>query len=121
MRGAIKRMGGVPVRIDPNLGTAQGQGTERAASATNTAASSAASKPLQISNQDSADQANLSPDAQQLSNLSQALTSVPQIRQERVTPLAHSVQTGAYSAPNQQIAQSMMRDFRMTSSSSQAG
>jgi len=109
------------VRIDPNLGTSQGQATERAASASTSAASSAASKPLQISNQDSGDQANLSPDAQQLSNLSQALTSIPQIRQERVTPLAQSVQGGAYSVPNQQIAQSMLRDFRMTSSSSQAG
>jgi flagellar biosynthesis anti-sigma factor FlgM len=109
------------VRIDPNLGTSAGQGTERAATAGTSAASSAAAKPLQISNQDSADQANLSPDAQQLSNLSQALTSAPQIRQERVTPLTQSVQSGAYSVQNQQIAQSMLRDFRMTSSSGQLG
>ena len=109
------------MRIDPNLGTSAGQGTERAPSAGNSAASSATSKPLEISNQDSADQANLSPEAQQLSNLSQALTSVPQVRQERVTPLTQSVQSGAYAVPNQQIAQSMLRDFRMTSSSSQAG
>jgi flagellar biosynthesis anti-sigma factor FlgM len=85
----------------------------------NSAASSAASKPLQISNQDSGDQANLSSDAQQLSNLSQALNNVPQVRQERVAPLSKAVQTGAYAVQNQQIAHSMLRDFRMTSSSSQ--
>ncbi|MGH9685672.1 MAG: flagellar biosynthesis anti-sigma factor FlgM [Candidatus Acidiferrales bacterium] len=106
------------MRIGPNLGASQGQGTERATSPENTAASSSASKPLQISNQDSGDQANLSADAQQLSNLSHALNNVPQVRQERVAALSHAVQSGTYAAQNQQIAQSMLRDFRMTSSSS---
>jgi flagellar biosynthesis anti-sigma factor FlgM len=106
------------VRIDPNLGTSQGQGTQRAENAANSA-SSAAAKLLQISNQDSGDQANLSPAAQQLSNLSQALNSVPEVRQERVATLGRAVQSGTYAVQNQQIAQSMLRDFRMTSSSSQ--
>ena len=76
-------------------------------------------KPLQVSNQDSGDQAHLSPAAQQLSNLSQALSSVPVIRQERVATLTRAVQSGTYAVLNQQIAQAMLRDFRMTSSSSQ--
>lgn len=109
------------MRIDPNLGTSQGQGTERAANASTSHASSAASKPLQVSNQDSGDRANLSPDAQQLSNLSQALNSVPQIRQDRVTALSTSIQSGTYAVQNQQIAHSMLRDFRMTTSSSRQG
>lgn len=109
------------MRIDPNLGISQGQGAERAANAGSSAASSAASKPLQVSNQDSGDRANLSPDAQQLSNLSQALNSVPQIRQDRVTTLTKSIQSGTYAVQDQQIAQSLMRDFRMTSSSSRQG
>lgn len=109
------------MRIDPNLGLSQGQGTERAANASTSAASSAAPKPLQVPNQDSGDQANLSADAQQLSNLSQALNNVPQVRQERVTQLSKSVQTRTYAVQNQQIAQSMVHDFRMTSSSSHGG
>jgi flagellar biosynthesis anti-sigma factor FlgM len=106
------------VRIDPNLGISQGQGTQRAENAPNSA-SSASAKPTQVSNQDAGDQANLSPAAQQLSNLSQALNSVPEIRQDRVAILSAAVQSGTYAVQNQQIAQSMLRDFRMTSSSSQ--
>lgn len=107
------------MRIDPNLGASQAQETERATSPANTVASSAAAKPLQVSNRDGGDQASLSADAQQLSSLSQALINVPQVRQERVAPLSEAVQSGTYAAQNQQIAHSMLRDFRMTSSSGQ--
>ena len=104
------------MRIDPNLGISQGQGTQRAENAPSSG-SSASAKPTQVSNQDSGDQANLSPAAQQLSNLSQVLNSVPDVRQERVATLSRAVQSGTYAVQNQQIAQSMLRDFRMTSSS----
>lgn len=106
------------MRIDPNLGISQGQGTQRPENTANSA-SSAGAKPTQVSNQDSGDQANLSPAAQQLSNLSQALNSVPEVRQERVAILSAAVQSGTYGVQNQQISQAMLRDFRMTSSSSQ--
>jgi flagellar biosynthesis anti-sigma factor FlgM len=105
------------VSIDPILGISQGQEVERPASPANSAASSAGSNTLRISNQDSGDRANLSADAQQLSNLSQALTKIPQIRQERVAPLSRAVQSGTYAVQNQQVAQSMLGDFRMTSGS----
>jgi flagellar biosynthesis anti-sigma factor FlgM len=75
---------------------------------------------LQSTSANSADQANLSSDAQQLSTLSGALANVPAIRQERVAPLSQAVQSGTYSASNQQIAQSLVRDFRASNSAAQS-
>jgi anti-sigma28 factor (negative regulator of flagellin synthesis) len=51
--------------------------------------------------------------------LSGALASVPAIRQDRVAPLSQAVQSGTYAVSNQQIAQSLVRDFRTTNSVAQ--
>ena len=107
------------MRIEPNLNVNAGQPAEAVATVS-TAKSSQAARPLQSGVQNSADQANLSPDAQQLSNLSGALANVPAIRQDRVAPLARAVQNGSYSVSNSQIAQSLVRDFRTTNSAAQA-
>ena len=101
------------MRINPNLGVGEGQAADPVNNATATN-SSQASRPLQSTSQNASDQANLSPAAQQLSNLSNALASVPTIRQDRVAALTQAVQSGTYSVSNQQIAQSMVRDFRTT-------
>jgi anti-sigma28 factor (negative regulator of flagellin synthesis) len=45
---------------------------------------------------------------------------VPTVRQDRVAPLAQSVQSGAYAPSNQQIAQALVRDFRSTNVAAQA-
>jgi flagellar biosynthesis anti-sigma factor FlgM len=106
------------MRIESNLNVNAGQPAD-AAAAVSTAKSSQAGRPIESAAQNSADQANLSPDAQQLSNLSGALANVPDIRQDRVAPLAQAVQSGSYSVSNQQIAQSLVRDFRTTNSATQ--
>jgi negative regulator of flagellin synthesis FlgM len=106
------------MRIEPNLGPNAGQPTDSVANVS-TANTSQAARPLQSTAQNSADQANLSSDAQQLSSLSGALASVPAIRQDRVAPLSQAVQSGTYSVSNQQIAQSLVRDFRTTNSVAQ--
>lgn len=102
------------MRIDPNLGIPEGQQPERVQNSTSQAA-----KPLQISSASASDQASLSPDATQLSNLSLALVSAPDVRQERVSAVSQALQNGSYSVSNQQIAGSMLRDFRMTTSLTQ--
>ena len=107
------------MRIEPNSGVTPGQSTESVSNVTN-AGSSQAARPLQSTVQNSGDQANLSPDALQLSNLSGALANVPTVRQDRVAPLAQSVQSGAYAPSNQQIAQALVRDFRSTNTAAQA-
>jgi flagellar biosynthesis anti-sigma factor FlgM len=77
-----------------------------------------ATKPLQTGPQSSADQTNPSPNATQLSNLSATLSNVPEIRQDRVDAVRRALKSGNYSVSNQQIAHSMLRDFRMNSTSS---
>jgi len=106
------------MRIDPDLNVNAGQPADPPAKISN-ANNSQAARPLRLTSQNSADQANLSPDAQQLSNLSTALANVPAVRQERVAPLTQAVQSGTYSVSNQQIAQSLVRDFRSTNSAAQ--
>jgi len=81
-------------------------GTRAAANA------SAASRPLQVSNDGDGDETQLSPDAMQLSTLSNALANVPQIRQGRVATISQAIRSGTYAVSNQQVAQSMLRDFR---------
>jgi flagellar biosynthesis anti-sigma factor FlgM len=106
------------VRINPNPGLPEGQPTDRVGQAGGSTQSSSA-QPARVSSQDSGDQANLSSDALQLSNLSASLANVPEIRQGRVAAFTHAVQNGSYAASNQQIANSMLRDFRMAGASSQ--
>lgn len=94
------------MRIDPNLGIPEQQPSERVGGA------NSASRPAPSANQDSgADEANLSSDALHLSALSSALSSVPDVRQERVAPLRQAISNGTYSPSNHQIAGAMMQDF----------
>lgn len=103
------------MRINPNQGVSQDNQVE---SVRNDAATQAG-KPLNVSSSTSGDQASLSPDATQLSNLSMALSNVPDVRQERVQAVSGAIQNGSYSVSNQQIAGAMLRDFRMTSTLTQ--
>lgn len=103
------------MRINPNQGVSQGDQVEFVRND----ATSQASKPLQVSSSTSGDQASLSPDATQLSNLSMALANVPDVRQDRVQAVSSAIQNGSYSVSNQQIAGAMLRDFRMTTTLTQ--
>jgi len=101
------------VRINPNPGLQEGQPTDRvgAPGSSTQPAGTQAARPA--GGQESGDQAHLSSDALQLSNLSSTLASVPDVRQSRVTQVTQAMHNGDYSVSNQQIAQSMLRDFRM--------
>ena len=100
------------MRINPNPSLPEGQPTDRVGAAGSSTQSSA-TQPARPASQDTADRANLSSDALQLSNLSGTLANVPEIRQGRVAAVTQAVHSGNYSVSNQQIAQSMLRDFRM--------
>jgi anti-sigma28 factor (negative regulator of flagellin synthesis) len=51
--------------------------------------------------------------------LSSTLANVPDVRRARVTQVTQAMHNGDYSVSNQQIAQSMLRDFRMSGPPSQ--
>lgn len=102
------------MRINPNVGVPEGQGTDRVG----TAGSAPAEKQTQNTNQSTGDQANLSSDALRLSDLSAKLANVPDVRQDRVATLSQAIQSGSYSVSSRQIAVAMLRDFRMPGSSS---
>jgi flagellar biosynthesis anti-sigma factor FlgM len=107
------------VRINPNPGPQEGQPTERTG-ATGSSTQAAGTQTARSANgQESGDQAQLSSDALQLSNLSSTLANVPDVRQARVTQVTQAMHNGDYSVSNQQIAQSMLRDFRMSGPPSQ--
>jgi flagellar biosynthesis anti-sigma factor FlgM len=107
------------VRIDPNPSPQETQPTDRTG-ATGSATQSASTQATRSAiGQESGDQAHLSSDALQLSNLSSTLASVPEVRQSRVTQVTQAMHNGDYSVSNQQIAQSMLRDFRMSGPPSQ--
>jgi flagellar biosynthesis anti-sigma factor FlgM len=107
------------VRINPNPVPPESQPTDRTAAtgSSTQAAGTQAARPTP--SQESGDQANLSSDALQLSNLSSTLANVPDVRQARVTQVTQAMHNGDYSVSNQQIAQSMLRDFRMSGPPSQ--
>lgn len=107
------------MRINPNPGPQEGQPTERTAATGSSTQAGGAPAVRSASNQESGDQAHLSPDALQLSNLSSTLANVPEVRQSRVTQVTQAVQNGDYSVSNQQIAQSILRDFRYSGPPSQ--
>jgi flagellar biosynthesis anti-sigma factor FlgM len=101
------------VRINSNQSLPEGQPTDRVG-ATGSATQSASTQAARLgASQTNSDQANLSSDALQLSNLSSTLANVPDVRQSRVTEVSQAMHNGSYSVSNQQIAQSMLRDFRM--------
>ncbi|HTV66807.1 MAG TPA: flagellar biosynthesis anti-sigma factor FlgM [Bryocella sp.] len=98
------------VKINPNLDPAAGQVT------TSTRASGSAAVVQSNSSSvggapASADRADLSQEAQQFAALSSHATSVPAVRADRVASLKTAIQSGTYNVSNQQIAQSMVRDF----------
>ncbi len=106
------------MRINPNPGLPEGQPTDRVGAAGSSTQSSS-TQPARVTSQDTTDRAHLSSDALQLSNLSSSLANVPEIRQGRVAAVQQAVQNGNYAVSNQQIAQSMLRDFRMAGATSQ--
>lgn len=96
------------MRIDPNQGLTGAQGN--AADRVGGAAGSAASHPSQQAPAAQSDQANLSADGLQFSNLRSAISNVPDVRQDRVASLRQSIQSGSYNVSNQQIAAALQRD-----------
>jgi flagellar biosynthesis anti-sigma factor FlgM len=107
------------VRIDPNQGLQEGQPADRVGSTGSSTPSAGTQGTRSAVGQESSDQAHFSSDALQLSNISSTLANLPDIRQGRVTQISQAIQNGTYSASNQQIAQSMLSDFRMSGLPSQ--
>ena|ERR1700679_2759586 len=99
------------LKINPNLDLSESQRTSQVSSA------EVSAKPTNppaatSSNRDTTDRANLSSDALQLSNLSAILATLPAIRQDKVAAATQSIQNGTFSPSNDQIAHSLLRDFR---------
>ena len=99
------------MRINPNTGLSGAEATE----AVRTAGTSQGARPVQSARQAGVDQANLSPDAIQLSDLSSAMANLPPIRENRVSVVAQAFRSGNHVVSDHQIAQSMLRDFLMSS------
>lgn len=61
----------------------------------------------------------VSTDTLQISSLGSKVSSIPEVRQEKVAAVSSQIQSGKYAVSDQQIAESMLRDFRMNSGSTQ--
>jgi flagellar biosynthesis anti-sigma factor FlgM len=107
------------MRVNPNLGPQDGQPVDRVSSTAPSKQSANTQATRSAAGQEAGDQTQLSPDALQLSNLSSTLANVPDIRQGRVTQVTQAIHNGSYSVSNEQIAQSMLGDFRMSGPPSQ--
>jgi len=107
------------VRINPTPDPQETQAIDRTGAAGSPTQAASTQSARATANQESGDQAHLSSDALQLSNVSSALANVPEVRQSRVTQVTQAMHNGDYSVSNQQIAQSMLRDFRMSGPPSQ--
>ena len=103
------------MRINSDFGVPQEQPADRVGGA----GSAPASRTSQAVGGDTGDQASLSHDALQLSNLSNAIAGIPEVRQDRVAAVRQALQSGTYAVTNQQIAESMLRDFAAGNSSGQ--
>lgn len=103
------------MRINPNPGLPEEQPTDRVGGAASTTQGSS-TQTARTASQAITDQANLSSDAQQLSSLSVTLSSFPDVRSSRVAAVMQAMQNGNHVVSDQQIAQSMMRDFTMDGS-----
>jgi flagellar biosynthesis anti-sigma factor FlgM len=99
------------LKINPNVDVRESQSASQVTSAASSK-QAANNAPVASSAPNNSDRANLSADALQLSNLSAAAATVPAIRQERVTALTQSVQNGSFAPSNDQVANSLLRDFR---------
>ena len=97
------------MKINPNLDPQASQGLAGTGSAG--APSAQSGRASQSTQTPASDKADLSSEAQQFALLSGQLSTIPDTRQERVASLKAAVQNGSYTATNQQIAQSMIRDF----------
>ena len=107
------------MRINPNLGPQEGQPVDSVGSTGSPKQSASSQATRSAVGQESGDQTHLSSDALQLSNLSSTLANVPDTRQNRVTAVTQAIHNGSYSVSNQQIAQSMLHDFRTSGPPSQ--
>lgn len=98
------------MKINPNMEPQGGQGPSGAGAA-GAAGTVHVSKHTQSGQTSSSDKTDLSSEAQQFATLSSKAASVPDVRQDRVSSLKSAIQNGSYNVSNQQIAQSMARDF----------
>lgn len=57
------------------------------------------------------DQASISPEAQQVSELRAELNKTPEVRQERVEALQKAMQEGSFQVSNEQISEAMLSDL----------
>jgi flagellar biosynthesis anti-sigma factor FlgM len=99
------------LKINPNVDVRASQSASQVNSAVSSKQSANAAQ-VSSSAPNTSDRANLSADALQLSNLSAVAATVPAIRQDRVTALTQSVQNGSFAPSNDQVASSLLRDFR---------
>lgn len=97
------------INSDQMLPGTQATSTEGVGSAGSSTA--ATPKTSSSASQIQSDHADLSSDGVTYTKLSSSLSSVPEIRQERVTPLRQALQNGSYQVSNQQIAKSMQQDY----------
>jgi negative regulator of flagellin synthesis FlgM len=101
------------VKINPNLEPQGGQGPSGAGAAGAAGVVQNTRQP-QSGQASSTDKTDLSSEAQQFTMLSAQASTGPAIRQDRVDTLKSAIQSGTYSVSNQQIAKSMLQDFRPT-------
>jgi negative regulator of flagellin synthesis FlgM len=100
------------VKINPNLEPQGGQGPSSAGAAGAAGVVQNTRQAAQSGQASSADKTDLSTEAQQFSMLSNQSSTIPDVRQDRVASLKAAIQSGSYNVSNQQIAQSMLQDFR---------
>ncbi|MGH9757980.1 MAG: flagellar biosynthesis anti-sigma factor FlgM [Candidatus Acidiferrales bacterium] len=97
------------MRINPDQMLTGTQAT--ASEGVGSAGTSSAPKTSSSAGQIQSDHADLSSDGVTYTKLSSSLSSVPEIRQERVAPLRQAVQNGSYQVSDQQIAKSLQQDY----------
>ena len=97
------------MKINSNLDPQAGQGPSGAGAAGGAGAVQNV-RYAPASQSGATDKAEFSSDAQMFAKLSGQISSVPDVRQDRVASLKQAVQNGTYNVSNQQIAQAMARD-----------
>lgn len=100
------------MRIDSLFGFPVDPESSRVGGASNNAASSQSGQVNSSTAGDSQDGASISSTAQKLAQFSAGLANTPDVRQERVSQLADSIQAGTYSVSNRQIAESIYNDMQ---------
>lgn len=100
------------MRVNPDHSAAEAQAASQSSAVSSSTQAAKNNPPASASVRDTTDQANLSSDALQLSNLSATLATVPAVRQERVASVTQAIQNGSFAPTGDQIAHSLLRDFR---------